>query len=84
MAAQIEIDAKDLFIGMSVIIDNMKKNIDAKKVTYADMEAIMTIIMPEVATMVLENEKPEDIAASSERFAGLIAQIASDYNIEIK
>lgn len=84
MAAQIEIDAKDLFIGMSVIIDNMKKNIDSDKVSYAEMETVMVEIMPEIAAMVLEHESPEDIQASAERFTGLIAQIAHDKGIEIK
>jgi len=84
MAAQIEIDAKDLFIGMSVIINNMKNNIDDGKVTYEEMQAVMVEIMPEVAQMVLEHETAEDIDASTKRFVGLIAQIASDKGIEIK
>lgn len=84
MAKGIEIDSRDLFIGMSVIIDNMKKNIDSKKLTYMDMEAVMTIIMPEIASLVLEHEDPEVIENASKNFAGLIAQIAQDHNIEIK
>ena len=84
MSGKIEIDARDLFIGMSVIISNMKKNIDDGKVTYAEMEAVMTMIMPEVANMVLEGETPEAIDASTKKFAGLIAEIANDQGIEIK
>ncbi len=80
----IEIDSKDLFIGMSVIIDNMKKNIDSGKLSYADMEAVMTIIMPEITSMILEHESKEDIDKATKNFAGLIAQIAHDHNIEIK
>ena len=84
MSGKIEIDARDLFIGMSVIISNMKQNIDDGKVTYAEMEAVMTMIMPEVANMVLEGETPEAIDASTKKFAGLIAEIANDQGIEIK
>ncbi len=84
MAQQIEIDSRDLFIGMSVIIDNMKKNIEKGTVTYQDMEAVMTIIMPEIASMVLEHEEPEAIESATQKFAGLIAQIAHDHGIEIK
>jgi len=84
MSGKIEIDARDLFIGMSVIISNMKKNIDDGKVTYAEMEAVMTMIMPEVANMVLEGESEETIDASTKKFAGLIAEIAHDQGIEIK
>lgn len=84
MSGKIEIDARDLFIGMSVIISNMKNNIDEGKVTYAEMEAVMTMIMPEVANMVLEGETPEAIDASTKKFAGLIAEIANDQGIEIK
>ncbi len=84
MSGKIEIDSRDLFIGMSVIISNMKQNIDDGKVTYADMEAVMTMIMPEVANMVLEGETPETIDASTQKFAGLIAEIAHDQGIEIK
>ena len=84
MSGKIEIDARDLFIGMSVIISNMKKNIDDGKVTYAEMEAVMTMIMPEVANMVLEGESEENIDASTKKFAGLIAEIANDQGIEIK
>lgn len=84
MSGKIEIDARDLFIGMSVIISNMKNNIDEGKVTYAEMEAVMTMIMPEVANMVLEGETAEAIDASTKKFAGLIAEIANDQGIEIK
>jgi len=84
MSGKIEIDAKDLFIGMSVIISNMKKNIDDGKVTYAEMEAVMTMIMPEIADLVLEGETPEDIDSSTKKFAGLVAEIAKDKGIEIK
>ena len=84
MSGKIEIDARDLFIGMSVIISNMKNNIDEGKVTYAEMEAVMTMIMPEVANMVLEGESEEAIDASTKKFAGLIAEIAKDQGIEIK
>jgi hypothetical protein len=84
MSGKIEIDGKDLFIGMSVIISNMKKNIDDGKVTYADMEAVMTMIMPEIADMILEGESAEDIDSSTQKFAGLVAEIAHDLGIEIK
>lgn len=84
MAAQIEIDAKDLFIGLSVIIHNMKKNIDEGKTTYAQMEAVMVEILPEVAQMILEHETPQAIDAATKKFAGLIAQIANDKNIPIQ
>ena len=84
MSGKIEIDARDLFIGMSVIISNMKKNIDDGKVTYAEMEAVMTMIMPEVASMVLEGETAESIDESTKKFAGLVAEIAQDQGIEIK
>jgi len=84
MSGKIEIDARDLFIGMSVIISNMKQNIDDGKVTYAEMEAVMTMIMPEVANMVLEGESAEKIDESTKKFAGLIAEIANDQGIEIK
>lgn len=84
MSGKIEIDAKDLFIGMSVIISNMKNNIDEGKVTYAEMEAVMTMILPEVANMVLEGESAEAIDSSTKKFAGLIAEIAQDLKIEIK
>ena len=83
-AGDIEIDSKDLFIGMSLIISNMKQNIDEGKVTYAEMEAVMTEIMPEIANLVLEHETPETIDESTQKFAGLFAQIASDKGIEIK
>ena len=84
MSGKIEIDAKDLFIGMSVIISNMKKNIDDGKVTYAEMEAVMTMIMPEVANLVLEGESEESIDSSTKKFAGLVSEIAHDLGIEIK
>lgn len=84
MSKKIEIDAKDLFIGMSVIINNMKNNIDEGKTTYAEMEAVMLEIMPEIAQMVLEHETAEDIDNSTKSFAGLIAQIAADKGIAIK
>ena len=84
MAASIEIDSRDLFIGMSVIIHNMKNNIDEGKVTYAEMEAVMVEILPEVASMILEHETPESIDSATKKFAGLISQIAHDKGIEIK
>ncbi|KIM11061.1 MAG: hypothetical protein KU37_08125 [Sulfuricurvum sp. PC08-66] len=83
MAHQIEIDARDIFIGMSVILHNMRKNIAEGKTTYAQMEAVIVEILPEVAQMVLEHESPEVIEASTKRFSGLLGQIAMDKGIEI-
>jgi len=79
----IELDAKELFLGFAMVLHSTAGNIENKKMSYEDAKELYTKVLPDIARMVLEEHSDEDMISAAKKMGALLSEIAKSKGVEI-
>ena len=79
----VELDGKDLFLGLAMVLHSTGTNIEAGNITYEDTKDIYTKVLPEIAAMILEQHSDEEMAEAAKKMGGLLNEIAKEKGVSI-
>jgi len=81
--ADLELDAKELFIGLAMVLHSTGSNIKEGKMNYEEARALYIDILPSIARMVLEEHTDEEMIAAAKKMGDLLTEVAKDHNIPL-
>ncbi len=79
----VELDSKELFVGLAMVLHSTGSNIKEGKMSYEDARALYIDVLPAISRMILEEHTDEEMIASAKKMGELLTQVAKDQNISI-
>ncbi len=81
--ANVELDAKELFVGLAMVLHSTGSNIKDGKMDYDDARALYIDVLPAISRMILEDHSDEEMIAAAKKMGDLLTEVAKDQNISI-
>jgi len=81
--ANVEMDAKELFLGLAMVLHSTGSNIKEGKVSYDEVRALYVDVLPAISRMVLEEHSDEEMIEAAKKMGELLSEVAKDQNIPI-
>lgn len=80
---RVEMDAKELFLGLAMVLHSTGTNIREGKMGFDDARPLYIDVLPAIAGMVLEEHSDEEMIAAAKKMGELLTEVAKDRNIPI-
>ena len=80
---QIELDSQELFLGLAMVLHSTAGNIEEGKISYEDAREIYIKVLPDIARMILEEPRDEEMISAAKKMGGLLSEIAKAKGVEI-
>ena len=79
----VELNAKELFLGLAMVLHSTAANIENKKMSYEDAQELYTKVLPDIARMILEEHSDEEMISSAKKMGELLNEVAKSKGVEI-
>ncbi len=79
----LELDSKELFVGLAMVLHSTGSNIKEGKMSYDDARALYIDVLPAISRMILEEHTDEEMIASAKKMGDLLTEVAKEQNIPI-
>ena len=79
----VELDAKELFLGLAMVLHSTGSNIKEGKMGYEEARALYIDVLPAISRMILEEHSDEEMIAAARKMGDLLAEVAKDHNIPL-
>jgi hypothetical protein len=83
MMETVEMDAKELFLGLAMVLHSTGSNIKEGKMGFDDARALYIDILPAISRMVLEEHSDDEMIAAAKKMGELLTEVAKDQNVSI-
>jgi hypothetical protein len=83
MMANVELDGKELFLGLAMVLHSTGTNIREGKMGFDEARALYIDVLPAISRMVLEEHSDEEMIAAAKKMGELLTEVAKDQNIRI-
>ncbi|MCJ7765216.1 MAG: hypothetical protein MUP09_04670 [Thiovulaceae bacterium] len=80
---KIEMDAKELFLGLAMVLHSTGSNIKEGKMDFDDARTLYIDILPSISRMVLEEHSDEEMIEAAKKMGEMLTEVAKDQNISI-
>ena len=81
--ANVELDGKELFLGLAMVLHSTGTNIREGKMGFDEARALYIDVLPAISRMVLEEHSDEEMIAAAKKMGELLTEVAKDQNIRI-
>lgn len=79
----VELDAKELFLGLAMVLHSTGSNIKEGKMVYDEARALYIDVLPAISRMILEEHSDEEMIAAAKKMGDLLTEVAKDHNIPL-
>lgn len=79
----LELDAKELFLGLAMVLHSTAGNIENEKMSYEDAKELYTKVLPDISRMILEEHSDEEMISAAKKMGALLSEIAKNKGIKI-
>ena len=79
----VELNAQELLLGLTMVLHSTAGNIENKKMSYEDARELYTKVLPDIARMVLEEHSDEEMISAAKKMGALLNEVAKSKGVEI-
>lgn len=81
--ANVELDAKELFVGLAMVLHSTGSNIKEGKMSFDEARPLFVDVLPAISRMILEDHTDAEMIAAAKKMGELLSEVAKDQNISI-
>ncbi|QSZ41090.1 hypothetical protein GJV85_02810 [Sulfurimonas aquatica] len=79
----VELNAKELFLGLAMVLHSTAGNIENQKMSYEDARELYTKVLPDISRMILEEHSDDEMISAAKKMGALLNEIAKSKGVEI-
>jgi len=82
--AELELDAKELFVGLAMVLHSTGSNIKEGKMSFDEARPLFVDVLPAISRMILEDHTDEEMIAAAKKMGDLLTEVAKDQGTTIQ
>lgn len=81
--SDLELDGKELFIGLAMVLHSTGTNIKDGKMSFDEARPLFVDVLPAISRMILEDHSDEEMIAAAKKMGELLTEVAKDQGASI-